>query len=267
MDRINRAGAFPILIAFKVLALTDDMSAVERRVGATLLDSFNRKTGQCDPSLDRVASLLSVHRRTVIRATAKLEARGLFRKIRHGGHSHRNHYEPIWSRFADLEVRWRSRFEAAARKRRAGMSSSAGPASHSAGDQAVTQTCRNNQSKLTSLESRSHAAVMSGNRNGSAAGTSRPTLYATARPPKPSQQSADVARCAAERRWSDDLLREFAGQPAVYADVVDFIDEALRIAATEAELRSRGLGGTLIVEQYLEFAAGMGSRIARWDEQ
>jgi predicted transcriptional regulator len=136
----GRVHTLPILIAFKVIALAEDLSAVERQVGATLLDSFNRKTGQCDPSLDRVASLLNVHRRTVIRATAKLEARGLFRKTRHGGYSHRNHYEPIWSKFRDLENKWRSRFGAAARARRTGKSSSGEHASHDSGDADATQT-------------------------------------------------------------------------------------------------------------------------------
>src|SRR5690242_4740758 len=93
MGQTGRTSALRTLIAFKVLALADDMSAVERQVGATLIDSFNRKTGQCDPSLDRVAILLGVHRRSVIRATSKLEARGLIRKIRHGGNSNRNKYE------------------------------------------------------------------------------------------------------------------------------------------------------------------------------
>ncbi|WP_430642015.1 helix-turn-helix domain-containing protein [Bradyrhizobium nanningense] len=247
------------------------MSAVERRVGAALLDSFNRKTRQCDPSLERVAGLLNVHRRTVIRATAKLEAQGLFRKIRHGGHSHRNQYEPIWSRFTDLEARWRSRFEAAARERRTGMSSLAGPESHNTGDPGVPQTCFSNQSKLTSSDRRVDATDgrrgLLGTSEGSAVETRQPALFATASPTKTSTRSLDAARTAAERRWSNDLLREFSGRPAVYASVVDFIDERLQTAATDAELCRRGRGSLLIVERYLEGSIDLGSRMLRSGEK
>jgi DNA-binding transcriptional MocR family regulator len=227
------------------------LSAVERQVGATLLDSFNRKTGQCDPSLDRVASLLNVHRRTVIRATAKLEARGLFRKTRHGGYSHRNHYEPIWSKFRDLENKWRSRFGAAARARRTGKSSSGEHASHDSGDADATQTSCTNQSNSTLSETCRDAAngspIALSFRKGSAMQVQQqePPYFRT-----PSMRSAEAARCAAERRWSDNLRCELANQVAVYCALVDFIDEALRIAATEAELCRRGDGLKLILERY-----------------
>lgn len=251
MNPAARVHTLPILIAFKVIALADDLSAVERQVGATLLDSFNRKTGQCDPSLDRVASLLNVHRRTVIRATAKLEARGLFRKTRHGGYSHRNHYEPIWSKFRDLESKWRNRFEAAARARRTRKSSSGEHGSHDGGDADVTQTFGTNQSNSTlsdpCRDTANGSPVASSCRRGSAMQTQQ---QEPPHPRTPSIRSAEAARFAAERRWSDNLRCELANQVEVYCALVDFIDEPLRIAATEAELFRRGDGLKLILEHY-----------------
>jgi hypothetical protein len=264
VDRSKRTEALPILIAFKVIALAEDLTAVERQVAATLLDSFNRNTGQCDPSLERVAGLLNVHRRTVIRATAKLEARGLFRKTRHGGYSHRNHYEPIWSRFRDLEAQWRRRFEAAARNRRTGLSSSTGHASHDASGTGATQTCCSNRANLTLPDRHSDAGSGPGvaprGRNGLATKVQQLTSYETTRSTMRSIRSADAACSVAERHWSEDLLREFSGRAVVYAAVVDFIDEPLRTAATEAELHKRGNGMALIVERYRDSDAGSRSR-------
>ncbi|EIG60569.1 hypothetical protein Bra1253DRAFT_05334 [Bradyrhizobium sp. WSM1253] len=251
MNPARRVHTLPILIAFKVVALADDLSAVERQVGATLLDSFNRRTGQCDPSLDRIASLLNVHRRTVIRATAKLEAKGLFRKTRHGGYSHRNHYEPVWSKFLDLESSWRRRFEAAARARRTRKSSSGEHGCHDGSDADAIQTFHTNQSDSTlsdpCRDAANASAVASSCRRGSAMQVQR---QESPHPRTPSIRSAEAAHCAAERRWSDNLRCELANQVALYCALVDFIDEPLRIAATEAELCRRGDGLKLIFERY-----------------
>jgi len=263
VEGAKRVGALPILIAFKVIALAEDLSAVERQVGATLLDSYNRKTGQCDPSLDRVAGLLNVHRRTVIRATTKLEAKGLFRKTRHGGHSHRNHYEPVWLKFRDLEAKWRIRFEAAAVARRSGMSYSARHGSHNAGDVDATQTCCPNQSKPTLCDSRFNAANSPPSERrggkGSAIKVQRPMPPGPIGPRPFSIRSADAARAAAERRWSDNLRCELSSQVLVYCALVDFIDEPLRVAATDAELCRRGGGCELILERYRESEQRKGS--------
>jgi hypothetical protein len=252
VSRKTNVEAIPVLIAFKVIALADDLSAVERQVGATLLDSFNRKTGQCDPSLDRVAGLLGVHRRTVIRATGKLETKGLFRKTRHGGYSHRNHYEPLWPKFLELEARWRGRFEAASRNRTMEMSRSAGQGGHVAGGRDATQTYSTNQSNLTLPKPEPSKSDRRTVTQGSKGSAMKDQQFARVLPsPKPmSTRSADAALAAAERRWSEDIWKQFASRAGVYAAVVDFIDEALRSAATDAELRKRGAGLDLIVERF-----------------
>src|ERR1019366_2698476 len=96
-----------ILIAFKAISLAPDLSVTEKRVASALIDHFNRT--QCDPSLDTLATLLSIHRRTVIRSVNRLVSLKYFRRTRHGGNFHRNFYEPLWPRFREVEAEWQSR--------------------------------------------------------------------------------------------------------------------------------------------------------------
>ncbi len=76
-----------ILFAHKALNIVPGPSANARRVAGAIIDHFNRKTGQCDPSVGRLARLLGVNRATVIRATNDLcsEESGLFENSSHGG--------------------------------------------------------------------------------------------------------------------------------------------------------------------------------------
>jgi GTP-sensing pleiotropic transcriptional regulator CodY len=61
------------LIAHKAISLASELSNSERRVAAAIIDHFNRRTGQCDPSLDCIAELIGMSRRTAIRATGRLQ--------------------------------------------------------------------------------------------------------------------------------------------------------------------------------------------------
>lgn len=254
MNRKTNADAIPVLIAFKVIALADDLSTVERQVGATLIDSFNRRTGQCDPSLDRVAGLLSVHRRSVIRATEKLEIKGLFRKIRHGGHAHRNHYEPMWSKFIELEARWRDRFSASAHNRRTKMSPPQGPASHHAGGVDATQTCSNNLSKETlaaaTPESEPLQQSAEGRKRSGETANATATMQTTNfRAPSRPASSWVASRDAAERRWNSDLMRTYGGEHELLGRIVDAIDADLMLSATDTELRRSGSGLTYVIAE------------------
>ena len=98
-----------ILIAFKAISLAPDLSVTEKRVASALIDHFNRQTTQCDPSLDTLATLLGIHRRTVIRSVNHLVRLKYFRRTRHGGNFHRNFYEPLWPRFREVEAEWQIR--------------------------------------------------------------------------------------------------------------------------------------------------------------
>src|SRR4029079_7038812 len=91
-----------ILMALKAIGLSQSLKNSDRQIASALLDHFNRRTGQCDPSLGRLAGLGGVSTRTVMRSLARIEAAGLFRRIRHGGHLNRNSYEPDWARFSAI---------------------------------------------------------------------------------------------------------------------------------------------------------------------
>lgn len=94
----RRVGTDEVAIAYRVLSLMDGKDR-GRRVGALVLDHFNRTTGQCDPSIARIAKILGVERTTVFRALTDEPLCLLFRRDSHGGHSHRNSYAPDWPFF------------------------------------------------------------------------------------------------------------------------------------------------------------------------
>jgi hypothetical protein len=87
---------------------------------------------------------LGVSTRTVIRAIHHLESSGMFRKVRHGGHLNRNRYEPVWSRFQEIEAEWRARFAWSAQSRLTDVSPAGCQSCHVDGDSSATQTSRSN---------------------------------------------------------------------------------------------------------------------------
>lgn len=225
------------LLAIKVLGLMPGLNASERRVATVLIEHYNRRTGQCDPGLERIAALVNCSTRTVIRSNHKLERTGLFRKVRHGGHGNRNSYEPIWTRFAEYEVAWQAKLKEAAQSRATKLSLARRQPRHVPGDGAVTQTCSNNLLKEETCLKR-HPKEGKGE-------------SCVLRLPKRSfgNRSADAARTEAERRWSDDLLRKFSSTPITYAEVIEAIDPAFEAAATEAEMHQRGAGLAFILDK------------------
>src|SRR5690242_19440228 len=102
-----RVTALDILLGFKALSLARELKDGDRRVGCALLDHYNQKTTQCDPSLGTLAALIGMSRRSVIRSINRLVKLGLFHRSRHCGHFHRNSYEPAWDRLRALDARWR----------------------------------------------------------------------------------------------------------------------------------------------------------------
>jgi hypothetical protein len=220
-----------ITIALKAINLLEDLSATDKRVAAALIDHFNHKTGQCDPGLERIAGLLGVHTRTVIRAIHRLVRLGLFRKYRHGGHLNRNQYEPVWSRFREIDAAWTVRFREKAAGRRSKEVSPAGRQTCHVGDgNSVTQTILSNQLKGTSSKSLPRKEI--GERPSSLSSLINQICT----------RSADAARTEAERRWTNTLHVQFVHQPVTYGEIVHLIDAAMREAATDAEVRQRGAG-------------------------
>lgn len=216
------------LLAIKVLNLIEGLRPSDRRVATTLIEHYNRKTGRCDPSLGRLAELLGLSTRTIIRATNRLEQARLFRKARHGGLSHRNLYQPNWNRFAELEAAWRQRFRSLHRSTE--LSPSCGHESHAGSDSDVNQTCPTNLKQETysgCQESKKQVRTIS-----------QPASRSFA----VSTSASDTAAVAAERRWAGALHRTFAGGPITYGEIIEAIDPAMREAATRAEMNHRGAG-------------------------
>jgi predicted transcriptional regulator len=222
------------LLAAKVLGLVPGLTANDRRVATVLLEHFNRRTERCDPGLERIAALLGISERTVMRANRKLEAAGLFRKTRHGGYSNRNSYEPNWARFAEFETAWRQKLKTRSQLRASKASPSTSQPCHVPSDRPVTQTCNNNLSQQT--YPRGHPIRVR-----------EPDQSIVAK--QPGAPSIDAARAAAERRWHDDVLKRFRLMPITYGQVVEAIDQEIRDTATEAELKGHGAGLAYIIRR------------------
>ena len=220
------------LLALKAMSLAPDLKANDRRVGVALIEHFNRKTGRCDPSLERLARLLGISTRTVIRSVERLERAGLFRKARHGGYFNRNSYEPVWSKLWELEAAWRVKFNESKQSRTSNVSHAPCQPRHIHTDSAVTQTCQTNLLKETcrkrwAIEERRSSSIV-----------------------KPlSQSSTDAARAAAEGRWTQAVHDNFVSQPVTHGEVISFITAEMHAAATDAEMRKRGAGFAYIMSK------------------
>jgi hypothetical protein len=59
---IMQTGPSDTFVAHKAISLAEDLTGTEKRVAATIIDHFNRKTGRCDPALGSIARLLGVSR-------------------------------------------------------------------------------------------------------------------------------------------------------------------------------------------------------------
>lgn len=256
------------LLAHKAINLASELSNSEKRVAGAVIDHFNRKTTQCDPSLDTIAELIGMSRRTVIRAVYRLQKFGFIRKVRHGGKFHRNRYEPVWPRFQQAEEAWIARRrERSSKFSTSKVSPCEGHTGHIAGDITGTQTLSANSSKETFAGTASLSSKSSVSLNGrkrlameegrSSIGTCDRDAYHLRR----SAQSGDAARDAAERRWNTDLLSRFGHEPAIYEKFVEAIDAAFMTRATDAELNRRGAGLDYLTSEL--FARNMASEQQR----
>jgi len=248
------SGPSDTFLALKTISLSDELSGTEKRVAAAILDHFNRKTGQCDPSLGSIAALLGLHRRTIMRAIKSLVHKGFLRKVKHGGHFHRNQYEPLWARFRAGEAGWNGRRQQMRKNREATkVSPSKGQSCHLGGDDDVTQTSLTNSTCSTSASRSSvnlpRASSTLRYRKGSAEKGNATAL------PLPGRsfvnrvlvKQKDAASASAERRWNAELVRQYANVPEVFASVIDAIDQELSATATELELRTPGTGFNFII--------------------
>jgi hypothetical protein len=223
------------LLAIKVLGLVEGLGANDRRVAAILIEHFNRKTGRCDPGIARISELLGISERTVIRANQRLEASGLFRKVRHGGYGNRNSYQPVWSRFAEYQASWQAKMQYRSKSRMTASSSAMRQGCHIQHDNAVTQTYSTNPSQLTCSSGLPKKQVNESN--------ARPIASLS------SKGSSAAARDEAERRWNRELDERFRSKPVTYAEIIEAITPAIQNAATDAELKRRGAGIACIIKE------------------
>lgn len=220
-----KVKALDTLLAAKALNFDPSLLPNDRTVGCALLDHFNRTTGRCDPSIERLAKLLGICTRTVIRSIKRLVAARYFTKSKHGGYSNRNSYQPNWSRFEETNRQWRSRFSA--RSSATAESVGACQPSHEPPAVAVTQTY------LANLSNQTCSA-------GSANKKKDQSDKAVITPGQPARQ-------AAHRRWDGDLLARFRRTPKVYSRLVELISPELAELATQAEAQKRGEGIAFIL--------------------
>lgn len=233
------------LIAHKVINLSGNLTANDKRVAGLIIDHFNRKTGQCDPGIERLARLLGISPRTVVRSVERLAELGHIHRTRHGGKSQRNSYQPDWQHFREIDLGWKlamsgkpSVVTVSAHRTR--------QSCHFGDDKSVTQTLPINQSVEPVV-----AAQTSPTRrpprflprsNGSAMGR----MVQGSRPPYSSMKkplsSAEAAIIAAERRISATLSNRMGADVDRHADVLAAIDRTLMDAAVEAELKRPGSG-------------------------
>lgn len=71
-------------------------------VAALILDNYRLATGRCDIGIDTMAARLGLADRSVRRALAALDARGLVAREIHGGRHHANAYRPNFEALARL---------------------------------------------------------------------------------------------------------------------------------------------------------------------
>jgi hypothetical protein len=240
-----------LLLAFKAIALTPLLIDGEKRVACVLLDHYNRKTGQCDPSLGTIAKLLDVNRRTAIRAVTRLDQLGFILRKVHGGKFHRNSYMPVWEKFRQIEAHWKARRNQQQNNlARSNVSPWQRPDSHVESVDGVTQTYLNNSSQVISDVGSPSLRSPSANEWLDKKGLPNKLEYAQvgARPHVNVRRSI-AARDSAERRWNVALAESFS--PALYTTFVDAIDQRLMEAATDAELNTVGAGLALIMREFI----------------
>ncbi len=264
-----------ILFAFKALGLAD-VSSAAHRVGNALIDHYNRRTGQCDPSVGRLAHLLGIDQKTVKTATAQLCDEGLFTKISHGGGGHRASYAPQWAKYTKIVREWDAKMRgedpdtngAKTPPSDDGSKGAKTPPSDDGSKGAKTPHQRGRKRPFkggenapqTNIRNQSYKPIHPSQASYSTAENVVPTrserplhgLWKGNNPKSPSHSL--VAREQAAKRW-DLEIRNRCGSTFAYGRFLEWITEDVSEMATEAEMSRRGAGAALLVERM--YAAGV----------
>ncbi|WP_415715378.1 helix-turn-helix domain-containing protein [Roseibium sp.] len=249
-----------ILFAQKAILLTPSLSAAAKRVAAAIIDHFNKRTGQCDPGINRLVKLLGMSRATVIRATETLNELGFIEKESHGGKSHRAAYIPNWQLFRQIVDDWDTQMkskldteEATGKEEKSTTMVSKPRRSRSQkcdvnGLNSATQTLRSNQSnkpiEAEQVETIDEKPPQPPERKRNHVALKRSVQRSQGHLLLPMQggrqvSRGEVARDAAQKRW--ELDAKSRGEH-VYAAVAEWITPERQHAATEAELKRKGGG-------------------------
>ena len=252
-----------ILFAYKAIGLTP-VSSAAHRVGNALIDHFNRKTGQCDPSVERLARLLDLDSKTVTNSTAALCDAGLFKKVSHGGYGHRASYEPQWHEFTRLVREWDAKMRGGDDpSNRAKTPSSDGGSNRektpsSTGRKLPLKQGENSLQTNTSNQSnkpiRPSQASFSAAENVVPMRSGLPSHGLGRGSKRQSPSHSQVAREQAAKRWDLDI-RNRCGSTFAYGRFLEWITENVSEMATEAEMSRRGAGAVLLVDRM--HAAGL----------
>ena len=249
-----------ILFAHKAFNIVSGLTEATRRVAGAIIDHFNKRTGQCDPSIERLATLLGIDRATVIRATEKLHELGLIQKDSHGGKAHRASYLPNWDHFRFIVAEWDASMKTGRRPSKsndhnkpadanvASLQRSQSQGCDVKGRTAATQTLRSNPSNKPIEENTRQ-------RQKQEPSLSRPAqpLHGLWKGNKPTGQRsmllplnggrslshAEAARAAAERHWYGDVHRLGL---AAEAEIIDWMTPERQEATTLAEMKRKGGG-------------------------
>ena len=258
-----------LLFAYMALTLVAGLSGNDRRVAGAILDHFNKKTGQCDPSGEGLAARLGIDRKTVVTATARLCGEfGFFRKVSHGGYAHRASYAPQWAQFRKVVEDWN------AKRRGEEQASNEAKTPHSVRRNDLIEWGEN--ASQTDRINRSNKPIETDGACGNGAPGPEPSASEPQENPHHQARSetlngllkqsvrrasgnrspshADAARQRAEGRIETDLRS--LGLHA-HAEAIERMDEATHADAAEAEMRRRGAGLALIRER-LHLPGGRG---------
>ncbi|MDX1063887.1 hypothetical protein GOL45_16575 [Sinorhizobium medicae] len=269
----------PVFYCYKALSLAP-LSGNAKSAGGALLDHFNQRTGQLDPSIASLARRLGIGRRATIDALNEVVQFGLFSRRVHGGTAYRSAYEPNFelarSMVSDFESRRKGAIAPSEtsplhpknrppkRSRRAKSSgggattferqnsgddatSTGGTVATRASGDGATKTLKmiNSHNKTLDYRAQKPKAISGASAALGHEGQAARRLALDVHPQQLAEGSLGREqhrrRVEATGRWQRDLIRHDA---QLYARLMPTLSEtdAAYIEATEAELACRGAG-------------------------
>ncbi|HEV7278407.1 MAG TPA: hypothetical protein VGN80_19170 [Devosiaceae bacterium] len=223
------SGGGPKSVARAALLMMPGLSPAARKVGGRLIERYNLTSGRCDPSTAGLAEDLDLTMRSVRRAVAELVHAGLFRRVIHGGYSHRNAYVPTWAALRAAAV----------------ASEVAGPKMNEA-DSAPTRTLRSadpDERVRQNLRRKPIGESSGGGRHRAKPPDSRQREFLYPVSGGGGMAMGDAARGAAQSRvWAATHAHLKSLGKDSYVTLLSEVDDATLQRAVDAELRHRGSG-------------------------